>query len=256
MKKRPDFISQEDFRGWRTRRDMEKMFAINKRLPTSYIAKWEREGKTFKTIKETIGGGAKYRVLYKPIQIIAKAYTYNLPVTKPIAELKTEEYGEKVKHLSIQAEALSKRVGYLNETIKYGENSLFLTGQGVATKKEILTNALSNLSFSGVYFLIKGIEIVYVGQSVNVHSRVATHFADKDFDSFCYIECLPKHLDVLESLYIHIYQPRLNGRLHGRMRSPLSLEGIVKAATDGVQAIEDRRREEWEMKRQLKASNN
>ena len=63
----------------------------------------------------------------------------------------------------------------------------------------------------GVYFLRKGDAIVYIGQSTNVYSRVATHERDKDFDSVTFVPCAKEQLDDLEGFYIRLINPPLNG---------------------------------------------
>jgi hypothetical protein len=64
----------------------------------------------------------------------------------------------------------------------------------------------------GIYFLIANDDIVYVGQSVNVHSRVAKHFALglHVFDSYTYVLCSRRDLDALEAVYIQKFKPTLN----------------------------------------------
>ena len=39
----------------------------------------------------------------------------------------------------------------------------------------------------GVYFLYRGEEIVYIGQSINITKRIWTHASEKEFDSYRYI---------------------------------------------------------------------
>lgn len=63
----------------------------------------------------------------------------------------------------------------------------------------------------GIYFLINEDEIVYVGKSVDLHRRVAEHYAHwKQFDCYTYIACLPEQLDQLERHYIRDLRPSLN----------------------------------------------
>jgi len=57
---------------------------------------------------------------------------------------------------------------------------------------------------SGIYFLIKDDEIVYVGRSGNIFSRIFTHEHYKDFDSYSYIEC-SENLDSMELLEAHFF---------------------------------------------------
>ena len=87
---------------------------------------------------------------------------------------------------------------------------------GLLSKGEILSMARPQRKLCGVYFLIENNEIVYVGQSVNVHARVASHHHGKVFSYFTCIECPQSHLNSLEALYIHKFSPPLNGRGGGR----------------------------------------
>jgi len=64
----------------------------------------------------------------------------------------------------------------------------------------------------GIYFLCKNGKIQYIGQAVNVASRVITHITEglKDFDSVFFITCSINRLTQLESSLIRYFQPELN----------------------------------------------
>ena len=64
----------------------------------------------------------------------------------------------------------------------------------------------------GIYFLINGDEIVYVGQSVDIYSRISQHSKDvlKTFDNFYILECPAEHLSILEAHFIFKFHPFLN----------------------------------------------
>ena len=79
-------------------------------------------------------------------------------------------------------------------------------------EEEIVGSKLSYEGSSGVYFLIKGDRVVYVGQSVNIFARISSHVQSKDFDSYAYVSCPIDKLDILESLYIHTLSPPLQGK--------------------------------------------
>lgn len=66
---------------------------------------------------------------------------------------------------------------------------------------------------SGIYFLVKNGEVVYVGQSVNPGFRIATHMADdrKDFDSAFLVPVPASRLNDVEGAMIRLLRPRLNG---------------------------------------------
>jgi hypothetical protein len=82
------------------------------------------------------------------------------------------------------------------------------------TKEELLGRAFPADLRCGIYFLIEGDDIVYVGQSTDVFNRLSRHRRDgKEFDSFNIIPCPEESLDELESTYIDAFAPWLNHSL-------------------------------------------
>lgn len=78
---------------------------------------------------------------------------------------------------------------------------------------------------AGVYFLMREENVVYVGQSINVLSRIQKHKNDKtkDFNLYNYILCDVESLDIMESLYIHRFKPEYNKNV------PISFHMIISA---------------------------
>jgi hypothetical protein len=84
-----------------------------------------------------------------------------------------------------------------------------------------------NLYFgSGVYFLCKGKQIVYIGQSVNVGSRVPNHCGEKDFDSVFFIPVVKSKLDQYEAALIDFFNPPINKGKLPIARWRAKMEGI------------------------------
>ena len=78
-----------------------------------------------------------------------------------------------------------------------------------------ISNVIANKTkfpYSGpaVYFLFQGDELVYIGQTVNLLARVASHFGRKGFDHFSHIICDRSELAALERIAIVKYRPKLN----------------------------------------------
>lgn len=69
-------------------------------------------------------------------------------------------------------------------------------------------------SVCGIYFLFEDDEIVYIGQSVNVLSRVSTHITDpeKRFNRACYVPIAREELNDIEDAMIAMFKPRHNKR--------------------------------------------
>jgi len=124
-----------------------------------------------------------------------------------------------IKELEAKLDSM-KKLELVNKT------ALTLTGKTLLREGEIVSAANTWELATGVYFLIDGNKVVYVGQSVNVYARIASHH-DKGFDSFAFIPCDKATLDNLESLYIHVLRPPLNADMHGRKQAPLSLNKLM-----------------------------
>jgi len=79
------------------------------------------------------------------------------------------------------------------------------------THAEIVDSPIPVKTVCGVYFLIKGSRVVYVGQSVDVFRRISKHLAaGKAFDSFNYLTCDESMLDEVERSYIEALMPAWN----------------------------------------------
>jgi excisionase family DNA binding protein len=76
---------------------------------------------------------------------------------------------------------------------------------------------------SGIYFLCDGEEVVYVGQSVDVYSRVLQHRRSKQFDRVFWWPVPASELDKIEGAFIRTLKPRLNGP------GPLTCEATMNA---------------------------
>jgi len=84
--------------------------------------------------------------------------------------------------------------------------------------KSFLINNKKQILFSKfIYCLIKDDEIVYVGKTINIQSRIFNHKKEnfKDFDSFSIVAKLPNEISELELLkleekYIKLLKPKYN----------------------------------------------
>tara|TARA_R110000764_G_scaffold157167_2_gene245001 strand:- start:1443 stop:1829 length:387 start_codon:yes stop_codon:yes gene_type:complete len=90
------------------------------------------------------------------------------------------------------------------------------------TKEQIVAKAKPIAHEMGIYFLIKAGEVVYVGQGLNIMARVGLHTAEKDFDSVSTLPCPKEYLNLLETIFIQSFRPRLNYKYsRGMMAVPL-----------------------------------
>jgi hypothetical protein len=130
--------------------------------------------------------------------------------------------------LKIQIVALETRLAELSNFEKMSVVSAALTNKTLLDGEQIARLALPWSKSSGVYFLVQDQEVVYVGQSVNIYSRIAQH-PDKKFDKYAFVPCEIEMLDKLESLYIHTLKPRLNGNATKLEKSaPIRFDNLLK----------------------------
>ncbi len=63
---------------------------------------------------------------------------------------------------------------------------------------------------SGIYFLLKGNEVVYIGKAKSPKNRIRTHQSNKNFDQYIIFPVSEKYINTIENNLILLYQPKLN----------------------------------------------
>lgn len=208
---------------------------------TSYINKLDRDGHPISFTKEDSTNVHGFRKLYllrdvlnvainnrasiTPVEQIVKKEKIDLKLTLTQIRLKNE-----IDDLKKQKARLRKDLKLITGNLSDISPLLSQTKFALVSQEDLIDKSLSYGDACGVYFLIKNKKIVYIGQSINIASRVTQH-RDKDFDSVSYVSCDRSELDVLESLYILAYKPPLNGIAGGngnnRPSTPISLKMII-----------------------------
>lgn len=218
---RPDFIPQEQFRAYLSGNELNKCARVGGIFVTSYVARCEREGRP---LPHKMRHGCKR---WRLLDVVARARADCLPVEPPTEVAVSRD----IATLVAERDALKAEIATKKHALAIQAASLKLTGATLLDEAEIAAARLPLPNRCGVYFLLRGASVVYVGQSVKVFSRVLEHMATKDFDGFAYVPCDPKALDALESLYIHSLRPELNGKWQNGpgMHAPLRLDKILAA---------------------------
>ena len=129
--------------------------------------------------------------------------------------------------LGAEIELLRQTLARLQAQVAMQELSNKITGKVLLQPEQIVKAAIPWHTASGVYFLVDGDEVVYVGQSVNIYNRIPQHH-DKKFDRYMYVPCKPELLNALESLYIHCFRPKLNFSSEGVLFSPMTLTKLLE----------------------------
>jgi hypothetical protein len=211
--------------------DFDRHFSINLLTASSVVPKYKIQ--PIEQVKTN--GGVGYKNIYSATQIFEVCAAHGLNVTLPLdksskilreAQLKTES-----SLLSAEIEAKQKKLRDIEDAINHANIRLEVAhhklkhqeGDDLLGHEQILVMAGIKRRICGVYFLIKDCEVIYVGQSVNIHSRIDEHDRVKDFDTFTYIECEKENLSYLEARYISKFKPKLNYDSNGRLVLPLRI---------------------------------
>ena len=107
-----------------------------------------------------------------------------------------------------------------------------LTGKRLLLEREVVLGARKPEHKIGVYFLVRGNSVVYVGQSINILRRVEEHRRTKAFDSFAYIICDKAELNILESLYMLSFR---GDKDEYCWQPPLSYRDLVSLGAEAVE---------------------
>lgn len=92
--------------------------------------------------------------------------------------------------------------------------------ENLLERNTIMKRAIPIKPVSGIYFLIAGGVIAYVGKSKNIMVRLGNHLFDKEkmFDAFAYIAVPKGRLSEMERKYIRKFSPHHN-RTHTQRRA-------------------------------------
>jgi hypothetical protein len=86
---------------------------------------------------------------------------------------------------------------------------------------------LPSETVSGIYFLWRGSQLIYVGQSRHIAQRVGQHIEEgrKPFDGMSFIRVEISHLNHVERLYIERFLPQYNRCAMSKARRKLKVLG-------------------------------
>lgn len=104
--------------------------------------------------------------------------------------------------------------------------------QSLMSAKQIVLDQKNIERLTGIYFLLLSDVIVYVGQTQNLHARLAQHVRVKEFDAYSFERCRTEHLDRREAAYIEALRPSMNVSrpkiLHNDFPPPISLDEMKR----------------------------
>ncbi len=159
--------------------------------------------------------------------IAAKAHA----TAKRNRDERIRQQNERMEHagfLSVKIKELTQKLEKLELAEAMNTRAMELSGKSLLLESEIIAASKPWRNTTGVYFLVKGDAVVYVGQALSVFQRIGQH-ADKDFDAVAFVPCPAAALDRLESLYIHVLRPRLNASFrNGAKFAPIDIDKLLR----------------------------
>jgi len=235
---KPEFISDEVYASDFTRGSLDKLFRVSTMKVTSFISKCELLGSPipYRSPKRHEGFSVLTSKVYSCSEVISRALSDGFEVFPTESdELKRteDELKRDIDLLRSEVSRLEHLREDLGRVLEFNKIAFNFGLKNLYSEREIVNSSklYSDLeSACGVYFLIDRSKVVYVGQSVNVFSRMREHSKSKQFSSYAYISCSKEDLDVLESLYIHVVRPPLQGRSSqgDSLSAPISLLRLLK----------------------------
>jgi len=235
---KPEFISEEVYASDFTRGSLDKLFRVSTMKVTSFISKCELLGSPipYRSPKRHEGFSVLTSKVYSCSEVISRALSDGFEVFPTESdELKRteDELKRDIDLLRSEVSRLEHRRADLGRVLEFNEIAFNFGLKNLYSEREIVNSSklYSDLeSACGVYFLIDRSKVVYVGQSVNVFSRMREHSKSKQFSSYAYISCSKEDLNVLESLYIHVLRPPLQGKSSqgDSLAAPISLSRLLK----------------------------
>lgn len=141
-------------------------------------------------------------------------YTYRSPVSKRSTTLGQMPEAEAIAYAK-WANEHAERAQFEEKVGRLSKPHAEADERGLLEAGFITRRAMSFDRIVGVYFLLQDDEIVYVGQSTNIMTRLSNHKfeATKLFSRVFVMECPEAHLDRLERLYIDKFKPRYNSAM-------------------------------------------
>jgi hypothetical protein len=247
---RPKFIPEEIWDQNLNTSDLGKYFLINRSKPSTYINNLNLYGISIpyvlnENISKKFGLHQRGAKLYNVKELIVFAKSKKAVVEGLVFnEFSYLEVKNKIKKQQDKLDFINSQVAraeleQIALTTLCGMAHVF--NKRLPDASDIIGKACEFKPEIGVYFLCNWLEVVYVGQSKNVSSRISSHKNEgkKEFSRYCYIQCEAQHLDLIESIYIHLLRPKYNGRgsekkLEGYIAAPIGQEQLYEIVTGKI----------------------
>jgi len=143
----------------------------------------------------------------------------NVEIIKGMSKI--SEIDNIIRQKELHIEELNRTITILEQKQNRARKKVTIDSDLLA-EDEILLNCGIVRRLCGIYFLVSDEGIVYVGQSINITSRVQQHTSSKVFTHYTYVLCDEKDLDNLETKYINKFRPKYNFGNNGILYTPIN----------------------------------
>lgn len=201
---------------WRTVGKLSQIIAVNG--PRSFATWFEEIKHRCRHVAEPRGRGVQRSYLVKNVWAMSVAHGVTLIDAQVMKADELSRLSTLVQAKRQEYEQLLRGADKASRAIREAEfetsklNQFLFQKSGQLNIPKALLLASPPTPQSGVYFLIKGDEVVYVGRSKNVLARMAGH-VDKSFDRVLMIPVAEEFCSAIEAHMIGWFLPPLNTHL-------------------------------------------
>ncbi|KOO13217.1 hypothetical protein AKJ18_19720 [Vibrio xuii] len=94
--------------------------------------------------------------------------------------------------------------------------------KGISLAVEHICNPLISDEYEFIYFLLDSNDLIYVGRTTKLFTRIDAHASDKRFDRYKWLLVEKDYVDFLEKYFIDTYRP-IENRFIARPKNPVSI---------------------------------
>lgn len=201
----------------------------------AFVSAMREEGRMLGVYVKKYKGSKSKTYLYKPSRLFYAAHLAGYSVVTSVtyddcAQAKITKLHNTTLTLEIKRDRLSREISSLQKEKDSAEMDVSPIRR-VATGNVLSADIINERSVGlcgalvGVYFLLDGGEIVYVGMTTNFTLRLKQHVdnPEKQFSRYYFHPCKLENIAMVESFYMDLFNPKYNvGKAHKIPAEPLA----------------------------------
>lgn len=108
---------------------------------------------------------------------------------------------------------------YIDFNIKFCVHNWNINEVGISVTEGHICNPVISDEYEFIYFLLNDDDLIYVGRTINLFTRIDTHASNKRFKSFKWILVEKQYVDFFEKFFIDLYRP-IENRFIAKPKQP------------------------------------